>query len=83
VHAVRIAAASLCETPARLGATESVLLGHSLTSERIQAARKALLQEVKPIDDIRSTANYRAQVAANLLEEFLEQMVVSDSKSPL
>jgi CO/xanthine dehydrogenase FAD-binding subunit len=83
VQTVRIAAASLCETPARLSATESALLGHTLTSARIQAARKALLQEVKPIDDIRSTANYRAQVAANLLEEFLEQMVVSDSKSPL
>ena len=74
VSAVRIAAASLGETPARLRATEAALLGHALTSERIQAARNALLQEVKPIDDIRSTANYRAHVAANLLEEFLEQM---------
>jgi len=80
VQAVRIAAASLRETPARLGATEASLLGHTLTSTRIQAARKALLQEVKPIDDIRSTANYRAHVAANLLEEFLEQMAASDSK---
>jgi CO/xanthine dehydrogenase FAD-binding subunit len=81
VQTVRIAAASLCATPARLCATEFALLGHALTSERIQAARKALLQEVKPIDDIRSTANYRAHVAANLLEEFLELMVASDSKT--
>jgi xanthine dehydrogenase iron-sulfur cluster and FAD-binding subunit A len=34
-------------------------------------ARKALLDEVVPIDDIRSTADYRKSVAANLLEEFL------------
>ena len=81
VQTVRIAAASLCATPARLCATEFAPLGHALTSERIQAARKALLQEVKPIDDIRSTANYRAHVAANLLEEFLELMVASDSKT--
>ncbi|MGD0293396.1 MAG: FAD binding domain-containing protein [Terracidiphilus sp.] len=81
VHVVRIAAASLRETPARLSATEAALLGHALTSERIQFARQALLQEVKPIDDIRSTANYRAHVAANLLEEFLEQMAASDSKT--
>ena len=81
VQTVRIAAASLRETPARLSATEDVLLGYSLTSERIQAARKALLQEVKPIDDIRSSANYRAHVAANLLEEFLEQMAASDLKT--
>ena len=79
VSAVRIAAASLRETPARLSATEAALLGHALTQDRIQAARQALLQEVKPIDDIRSTANYRAHVAANLLEEFLEQMAASES----
>jgi CO/xanthine dehydrogenase FAD-binding subunit len=78
VSAVRIAAASLRETPARLIATEAALLGSTLTSERVQAARKALLLEVKPIDDIRSTANYRAHVAANLLEEFLEQMTASE-----
>jgi CO/xanthine dehydrogenase FAD-binding subunit len=81
VQTVRIAAASLRETPARLSATEAALLGYALTSEQIQAARKALLQEVKPIDDIRSTANYRAHVAANLLEEFLEQLAASDSKT--
>jgi xanthine dehydrogenase iron-sulfur cluster and FAD-binding subunit A len=28
---------------------------------------------VKPIDDIRSTAEYRKQVAANLLEDFLNE----------
>ena len=81
VQSVHIAAASLRETPARLSATEAALLGHALTSARIQAARKALLQEVKPIDDIRSTANYRAHVAANLLEEFLELMAASDLKT--
>ena len=78
VSAVRIAAASLHETPARLHATEAALLGHALTPDRIQAARQALLQEVKPIDDIRSTANYRAHVAANLLGEFLEQMTACE-----
>jgi len=83
VQTVRIAAASLRETPARLSATEAALLGHALTPERIQAARKAILQEVKPIDDIRSTADYRSHVAANLLEEFLEQMAASDSKARL
>jgi CO/xanthine dehydrogenase FAD-binding subunit len=77
VQTVRIAAASLRETPARLLAAEAALLGHALTSARILAARKALLQEVKPIDDIRSTANYRTRVAANLLEEFLELMAAS------
>jgi xanthine dehydrogenase iron-sulfur cluster and FAD-binding subunit A len=33
-----------------------------------------LLGEVTPIDDIRSSAEYRVRVAANLLEEFLKEM---------
>ena len=81
VRAVRIAAASLRETPARLYATEAALLGNELTSGRIQAARKVLLDEVKPIDDIRSTADYRVHVAANLLEEFLGQMAASATET--
>ena len=41
----------------------------------VRAARAALAAEAKPIDDIRSTAKYRAAVAANLLEEFLRSLV--------
>jgi len=37
-------------------------------------ARAALATDARPIDDIRSTARYRATVAANLLEEFLAQL---------
>ena len=33
-------------------------------------AQAMLLTEIAPIDDIRSTREYRAQVAANLLAEF-------------
>lgn len=33
-------------------------------------ARAALLTEISPIDDVRSTQEYRAAVAANLLEQF-------------
>jgi xanthine dehydrogenase small subunit len=33
-------------------------------------ARAALLSEIAPIDDVRSTGEYRANVAANLLESF-------------
>jgi xanthine dehydrogenase small subunit len=36
----------------------------------VDEAQAALLTEIAPIDDIRSTREYRAQVAANLLAEF-------------
>jgi xanthine dehydrogenase iron-sulfur cluster and FAD-binding subunit A len=74
IESIRIGAASLRETPARLIATEQSLLNQPVTPASITAARTALLSETLPIDDIRSTARYRAAVAANLLEEFLHSL---------
>ena len=59
----RIALGSVAATVVRLPRTEAVLAeGGSL-----EEARRALLEEVHPIDDVRSTAEYRRRVAANLL----------------
>jgi CO/xanthine dehydrogenase FAD-binding subunit len=71
IEDVRIGAASLREFPVRLTTTEQSLIGKTITPGTVSAARTAILSEVRPIDDIRSTAKYRATVAANLLEEFL------------
>ena len=74
IETIRVAAASLREVPTRLPATEEALRGKSITEETIANARAALIAEARPIDDIRSTARYRATVAANLLEEFLRSL---------
>jgi CO/xanthine dehydrogenase FAD-binding subunit len=74
IEDIRIGAASLREYPARLTATEQSLIGKTITQKTIAAARTAILTEARPIDDIRSTAKYRATVAANLLEEFLHTL---------
>lgn len=78
IEEIRLAAASLRETPARLAATEAALLGRSIApgslTETISVARAALASECRPIDDIRSTAKYRAAVAGNLAEEFLRSL---------
>jgi CO/xanthine dehydrogenase FAD-binding subunit len=37
----------------------------------IADAQRLLLDEIAPIDDVRSTAEYRRRVAANLLAGFL------------
>ena len=71
VGEIRLAAASLAPFPVRLYKTEAALLGQPITKETVQAAQRALLAEAQPIDDIRSTAEYRRRVAANLLCEFL------------
>ena len=74
IQDIRIGAASLREFPTRCTAAEQALLNQPLTPAAIAAARAALANEARPIDDIRSTAKYRAAVAANLLEEFLQQL---------
>jgi CO/xanthine dehydrogenase FAD-binding subunit len=76
---IRVAAASLAPFPVRLVQVETALLGQPINSITIQSARAALLAEATPIDDIRSTATYRRQVGANLLEEFLIKLRTGDA----
>ena len=74
VEDVRIALGSVAPVPLRLRETERVLRGHSIDSDLLLSARKAATSEVYPIDDIRSTARYRAAVAGNLVVEFLSRL---------
>lgn len=70
---IRLAYGSVAPVPLRVWQTEAALRGRTLTTAALREARAALVAELKPIDDVRSTADYRAQVGANLLEEFLNQ----------
>lgn len=74
VGEIRLAAASVAPVPTRLYQAEAALAGRPITRQTVQDAREALLAEVRPIDDIRSTAEYRRRVTANLLEEFLLEL---------
>jgi len=69
---VRIALGSVAPTVVRATGAEKALRGRPLVADTIAAAAQALQSEIAPIDDIRSTARYRARVAANLLREFLQ-----------
>jgi CO/xanthine dehydrogenase FAD-binding subunit len=71
VKDVRIALGSVAPTVVRATRTEDSLRGKKLDEATIAAAETSLAAEIAPIDDIRSTARYRARVAANLLREFL------------
>jgi len=54
--------------------TEDALRGRKPDTDTIKSACAALSQEISPIDDIRSTADYRLQVARNLLTDFLSTL---------
>ena len=62
----RLSMGSVAPTPLRLSQTEAALgRGASLAE-----AQEILQGEIAPIDDLRSTAEYRRRVAANLLGQF-------------
>ena len=67
----RIAFGSVAPIPLRCTRTEGVLQGQKLDREIIEKAKAELAREIVPIDDIRSTKNYRLRVALNLVEDFL------------
>lgn len=62
----RIAIGSVAPTVIRARRTEEALAGGATLAD----AQRILLEEIAPIDDIRSTAEYRRRVASNLLARF-------------
>ena len=81
IEDVRIALGSVAPVPLRLPETERLLIGKTVAPSLLDAARKAASTEIQPIDDIRSTARYRAAVAANLVAEFLGKLH-AEGRSP-
>lgn len=55
--------------------TKEALEGKELNNESIETASNAAYDEVTPIDDIRSTADYRKLVVKNVIIEELRQLV--------
>jgi CO/xanthine dehydrogenase FAD-binding subunit len=77
VNDVRIAAGSVAPVPLRLRETEGVVKGNTIDSALMQHAKKAAAGEIRPIDDIRSSATYRSAVLGNLVMEFLQKLATS------
>ncbi len=74
VQRARLALGSVAPLPLRCVKTASVLVGQRLSKSLIEDACRQLVDEISPIDDIRSTRVYRRRVAVNLLSEFLESL---------
>ena len=63
----RIAIGSVAETPIRALSAES-----ALAQGDVDAAVAALESDIRPIDDVRSTARYRTQVTKNILRRLVK-----------
>ncbi|MDI6745535.1 MAG: xanthine dehydrogenase family protein subunit M [Rhodocyclaceae bacterium] len=69
----RIAMGCVGPTPLRLKKTERLLTGAKITAELLQQIVASAREEVTPIDDQRSTAEYRRQVSGVILKRVIEQ----------
>ncbi len=68
---VRVALGSVADRPIRATAAEAALESRRPTPESADAAAEALAGEITPIDDVRSTADYRRVVAARVLHRIV------------
>jgi carbon-monoxide dehydrogenase medium subunit len=71
IRAVRIAAGSVAPTPIRLARAEALLKGQVADEELERTAARAAAGEIRPISDVRASADYRRAVTAALLREAL------------
>jgi CO/xanthine dehydrogenase FAD-binding subunit len=68
---IRLVLASVAPYTLRATETEYLVRGRQLSPELIAEAAKAIQDEIHPIDDIRSTEDYRRRVTSNLVSDFL------------
>ncbi|HET6670852.1 MAG TPA: xanthine dehydrogenase family protein subunit M, partial [Pyrinomonadaceae bacterium] len=71
INDIRLAFGSIAPVPFRCLKTESILRGALLDHQVVEKAKVELSREIAPIDDIRSSRNYRLTVSVNLLADFL------------
>jgi CO/xanthine dehydrogenase FAD-binding subunit len=81
IRDIRLAMGSVAPVPLRLSETERMFIGKRIAPSWIDAARKSVAKEIRPIDDIRSSARYRSVVAGNLVAEFLEKLAAEGANA--
>ncbi len=74
VGAFAVALGSVAPTAIRLHGIEQWITGKKLDANTLNEAEKRAAEEVKPIADIRSTAEYRKWVSGRLVRGFLEHL---------
>ncbi len=70
---VRLALGSVADRPIRARAAEAVLEDAPPTEPTADRAAETLAGELQPIDDVRSTAEYRRTVAARVLHRLIRE----------
>lgn len=71
----RLAVGAVAPVPLRLHSVEQMIEGKEPSAELLDAAAKMVEKEVKPITDVRSTAEYRRITSGVLVKRAIEQAV--------
>ncbi|MGV3523598.1 MAG: xanthine dehydrogenase small subunit [Candidatus Sericytochromatia bacterium] len=74
IRQARIAYGGVGPIVLRLPQTESLLAGKPLSAESFAAAGEQARSEITPISDVRASAAYRYQLAANMLNKFYAEL---------
>ncbi len=80
VSHARLAFGSVAPVPIRARQAESALLNEALSPASARRVVDALALDIAPIDDIRSTREYRLEVAANVLMQFLSVLAAGKGR---
>ncbi len=79
VAEIRIGAGSVAATPVRLDRTEARVRGARLEPSLADEAGRIASTEVAPIDDVRSTAEYRSFVLGRVVRRMLLNMISGET----
>lgn len=70
IESANVSFGGMAEIPKRAGNVEKALVGRTLSKDSVALAANQLVKDFKPISDARSSADYRLEVARNLLFKF-------------
>jgi CO/xanthine dehydrogenase FAD-binding subunit len=74
---LRLGVGSVAPVPLRLDRVAGAAVGRPVHAALLDEARRLTYEEISPIDDVRSTAEYRQRVTGNLVVRFLEELAAS------
>ncbi len=68
---VRVALNSVAPTPVRAPSVEQALMGKEVSLEVVEEASKLVVNDIKPISDVRASADYRREMSVVLTRDSL------------
>lgn len=75
ISAARIAMGAVAATTLRLAKSEALLAGKKVSDDVLAQVADSVAEQIAPIDDVRSTAEYRLDVAGVLLKRTIQEAV--------